>query len=207
AALADYAKAIELDPLYYHAYFNRGYAYRWHANDLPAALRDYDQAVSLRPDSPQARCERGGTRARLGDLQGGLEDANHGLQVDPQYACGYYTRGGIYSQMEEYQLAIADYTQFITMVPYAAQDAYIGRGLAYSRSGDETAAIADYSQAIQINPADPLPYNNRGQSYVNLGDYAAARADWTRAAELYRQQGRIDEYQRLTQAISQLPAS
>ena len=71
--------------------------------------------------------------------------------------------------------------------------------------GNYDAALADLNRAIQLDPTYALAYNNRGQTYVHLGKYREAIADWQQAADLYRQQGSEADYQRLIQAIEQLP--
>ena len=126
----------------------------------------------------------------------------------PTYACAYYTRAGIYLQLDEYQPARDDYTAYLTMVSAgsaSAFNAYIGRAIAENRAGDQQAALADNNRAIALSPNSPLGYNNRGQVYVDFGDFDAARADWTTAAALYRAQGQPQEAVRLEQAMSQLP--
>lgn len=91
----DYTKAIELDPLYVDAYYNRGYAYRWYYDEPAKALADFEMATKLRPTWAAAHCELGNVRAHLGDPWGGLADTTRALELDPDYACAYYTRGHI----------------------------------------------------------------------------------------------------------------
>jgi len=47
-ALADYSRAIELDPKYAPAYYNRGIA-KNAKGDLDGAIADYNRAVELDP--------------------------------------------------------------------------------------------------------------------------------------------------------------
>jgi len=208
AAMADYSAAIVSDPLFFSAYYNRAYAYRWYLGDPRKALPDFNQAVALRPNDAPVHCERGGTRAKLGDLAGGVADTSRAIALDPTYACAYYTRAGIYLQLDAYELARDDYTAYLTMVPAGSASAFnasIGRAVAANRAGDQQAALADNNRAIALSPNSPLGYNNRGQVYVDLGDFDAARADWTTAAKLYRALGQSEEAARLEQAIDQLP--
>jgi tetratricopeptide (TPR) repeat protein len=97
----------------------------------------------------------------------------------------YVRRGDQYSEMKDYDHAIADYTQAIRLKPDYAE-AYNNRGLAYSlKSKSEMAnAIADYSQAITLRPEYAFAYNNRGVAYMASGHADAALRDFNRAIEL-----------------------
>ncbi len=206
AALRDYATAIRLDPRLYYAYFNRGYAYRWYLHQPTLALADFRMAVTLRPTSAEAYCELGNVRHALGDAQGGLADTTQAITIDPEYACAYYTRGRINVTLQRYPEAIADLTRYIALAPPGGRiaDAYIERGVAYANSGKVETAVEDYTHAIALNPQEPVAYNNRGNCYISLGDLKAAQADLTIAAELYRQQGQMDDYNRVTQKLREL---
>lgn len=206
AAVRDLTRAIELDPLYYLAYYLRGDTYRWLLGEPRKALEDYRMAVKLRPTSAEAYCELGNVRHALGDAQGGLADTTRAIELDPQYACAYYTRGRINTTLQRYAEAIVDFTRYIELAPLGSRiaDAYIGRGIAYANSGQVEEAVVDYTRAIELNPMEPVAYNNRGNCYITLGDLRAAREDLTIAAELYRQQGQMDDYNRVTQKLAEI---
>jgi tetratricopeptide (TPR) repeat protein len=57
-AIADYDRAIELDPDYAHTYFDRGFTYR-RKGDQDRAIADYDRAIELDPDFALAFMNRG----------------------------------------------------------------------------------------------------------------------------------------------------
>lgn len=59
----------------------------------------------------------------------------------------YYNRGNTHATLNEYDRAIADYTQAITIDPNLVQ-AYNKRGLTYHKLGRYEEALADYTQAI-----------------------------------------------------------
>jgi tetratricopeptide (TPR) repeat protein len=95
AAIADYTRAIALDPTFAEAYNNRAYTYMTLGN-YAAALSDLDQAIALRPTYVNALMNRGDIynyyyhidRARA------LADYDRVLAVDPNAArdtsvCGH----------------------------------------------------------------------------------------------------------------------
>ncbi len=59
----------------------------------------------------------------------------------------YYNRGNTHATLNEYDRAIADYTQAISIEPKLVE-AYNKRGLAYHSIGLYEEALADYTQAI-----------------------------------------------------------
>ena len=64
-AIANYTKAIELQPDYAEAYYNRGLAYRNKAT-FDKAIADYDKAIALKPDFAEAYNNRGSAYANKG---------------------------------------------------------------------------------------------------------------------------------------------
>jgi tetratricopeptide (TPR) repeat protein len=98
-------------------------------------------------------------------------------------ARAYNNRGLAYANKNDYDRAIADYTEAIRLDPKYA-DAYGKRGNVYLVRKDNDRAIADYADAIRLNPKFAVAYNNRGLAYANKNDYDHAIADFTEAIRL-----------------------
>ncbi|MDR9896184.1 tetratricopeptide repeat protein [Aetokthonos hydrillicola Thurmond2011] len=201
-AIEDYNQALKLDPNYANAYNNRGLA-RAELGDKQKALEDYNQALKLDPNLALAYNNRGGVRAELGDKQGAIEDYTQALKLDPQLAVAYNNRAYARSQSGDRQGAIDDYSQALRINPKLAI-AYSNRGLTRAQLGDNQKAIDDYNQALQIDPNLAQAYSNRGSAYAELGDKEHAIADLQKASDLFRQQGRTDDYQRTIALIRTL---
>ena len=84
---------------------------------------------------------------------------------------------------EEYEFAIADYTQAIVIDPKNS-DAFYNRGIVYSKRDQHQDAIRDFSKAISINPEDADSYMNRGIEKVIIGKKDDGCADIIEAANL-----------------------
>jgi tetratricopeptide (TPR) repeat protein len=95
----------------------------------------------------------------------------------------YFRRGNDKTRMENYQGAIADYTQGIRLKPNDAF-AYVVRGNAKVQLGQYFAAIADYDTAIRLQPDYAVAYLSRGRAKEQLGQYHAAIADFDMAIRL-----------------------
>ena len=111
--------------------------------------------------------------------------------LDPEaLAITFNNRGVAYSELGDYDRAIADYGQALTLVPgdrtaiKNLRIAHIRRAAASARLGEQEAALLDYARAIELEPDHPLAYMRRGQLRLDRGDTAAAITDLTRAREL-----------------------
>ena len=102
------------------------------------------------------------------------------INLDPQNADAYSSRGVAYRELKEYQRAIADYDRAIALNQQDA-NTYYNRGNAYRELKEYRKAIADYDRAIALNPQYANAYNNRGYAYHNLKEYGRAIADFDRA--------------------------
>jgi tetratricopeptide (TPR) repeat protein len=81
-AVADYTRAIELDPQHTRAYNNRGNAHT-SLGEVESALRDYDTALQFDPNLALAYFNRGLLRSRLGDPAQAIADLEMYLELVP----------------------------------------------------------------------------------------------------------------------------
>ncbi len=72
-AIQDYTKAIELNPNYNDAYYNRGSA-KYEIEDYRGAIEDYNKAIKLNPNSDKAYYNRGAAKITLGQKDDGCLD-------------------------------------------------------------------------------------------------------------------------------------
>jgi len=176
-AVADFTRAIELDPNYAVAYNNRGAA-KDELKDYIGAIEDCNKAIELDPNYAMAYNNRGLAKAGLQDYRGAMADYTQAIELDPKLALAYNNRGNAKYELKDYMGAMADYTQAIELDPKLAL-AYYNRGNAKYELKDYTGAIADYTQAIALNPNYAPAYYNRGITKAELQDYTGAIADYT----------------------------
>ncbi|MEH2054840.1 MAG: tetratricopeptide repeat protein [Nostoc sp.] len=185
-AINDYTQAIRINPHVAVAYKNRAEA-RYHVGDNQGAIEDYTQAIKINPHYADAYKNRGIARYLFGS-QPGFPQA---IKINPQDAIAYKKRGNARSDLGDFEGAIEDYTQAIQINPSYA-DAYYNRGNARSDLGDFQGAIEDYTQAIQINPSYADAYYNRGNIRLEMADKQGAIEDFQKAADIYRQEGKLE---------------
>jgi len=109
-AIANYTRAIELNPQLVAAYYYRGFARSQLSNDR-GAFADYTAALKLNRDLPEIYYYRGLTRFKLANLSGSLDDFDRAVALNPNYGEAYYQRGLVYQDMKEKLAAIADFRQ------------------------------------------------------------------------------------------------
>ena len=181
-AIADFTKAIELNPNDVAAYNNRGVS-KANLKDYYGAIADYTKAIELDPNNAMAYYNRGFVKNNLKDDYGAIADFTKAIELDPNYADAYNNRGASKDNLKDYYGAIADFTKAIELNPNYAM-AYKNRGISKHRLEDYYGAIADYTKAIELNPNNAMAYKNRGISKHTLEDYYGAIADYTKAIEL-----------------------
>ena len=89
-AIADFNRAIELEPNFVDAYNNRGII-RGASGDNLGAIGDYTRAIALNPKFFEAYANRGFARLSTGDKIGAMADLQTASEIkpnDPQLACG-----------------------------------------------------------------------------------------------------------------------
>ena len=72
-AIEDYTKAIEIDPNYHFAYFNRARVKR-ELGDYQGAIDDYTKAIKIDPNNAYFYNYRSESKRKLGDNEGADED-------------------------------------------------------------------------------------------------------------------------------------
>jgi tetratricopeptide (TPR) repeat protein len=149
-AIADYDRAIELDPKYAMAYHNRGLSH-YNRRDYDQAIADYSHAIQLNPKYAVAYHGRGLAYRKKGEYDRAIADYDRVIELDPQYTEAYIVRGAAHDFKGEYDRAIADYNRAIELNPKSA-DAYNNRGASRHDKGEYERSIADYDRALELNP-------------------------------------------------------
>ena len=151
-AIADYDRAIQLNPKFAVAYCNRGVA-KVQKGDLNGVIADCDKAIQLDPKLAEGYAVRGAAKVPKGDLDGAIADCDKAIQLNPKLAEAYWAycnRGVVKERKGDLNGALADYNQAIELNPKYAV-VYRNRGNAKFRSGDFDGAIADFDRVIELS--------------------------------------------------------
>ena len=94
-AMADYDRAIRLDPKFAIAYNNRGDALMTRG-DIDKAIADFSTAIKHDPQNVHAYGNRGWAHQRKRDFARALADYGSAIELAPNDLLGYINRGNVY---------------------------------------------------------------------------------------------------------------
>jgi tetratricopeptide (TPR) repeat protein len=163
------------------------------AGDLWGANQDADNTVRANPQDARAYCCRGMIYKLRDNLAGALADYNTAIRLDP--SCNAYLyRGKMRQQMGDWQGAIDDFVQALTINPQDLQ-LLVSLAQAYAARGEHDLALTTLQRVLSIDAKYPAAYLERAQIRLRSEDLAGARADYQMAANLYLERQDLANYQ------------
>lgn len=176
-AIADFGRALRIDPQSVRAYMERGQVHH-ERGAYESAVADYDAALALDPNLRQAIVQRAAAlRGREDAYVAQLNMLTRELQGSPRDATLWNNRCWLRAvRGEELDYALADCNQALRLEPRhsAALDS---RGLVHIKRGEFAAAIADYDAALAIDPGRGHYLYGRGVARIRMGLVAEGQAD------------------------------
>jgi tetratricopeptide (TPR) repeat protein len=174
AAIADYDKALSINPTYAEGFASRASA-KEKKGDLDGALADNNKALALDAKNANYFISRGELKIHQKDLDGAVLDFTQAIvlvptEFDPTNTSAYLDRGLAQHQKGDLKGAIADYVQAIS--PPSSADTGMNH------------EMADANKKIADNPSDPWALASRAGTKAATGDVAGAIADYTQAIAL-----------------------
>lgn len=125
-------------------------------------------------------------KERLEWYEKAAECYTEALELLPDVAHYYDSRGEVYRDMGELELAFTDFNKVIDMAPNYA-NSYSNRGVAHGKKCEYDRAMQDFGTAIDLDPNCADFYNNRGVTYKDMGKVDLAMKDYNKALELNSQ--------------------
>jgi tetratricopeptide (TPR) repeat protein len=111
-----------------------------------------------------------------GDYQETIDAASAIIESNPDAAEAYLLRGVAYTQLNNFNRAIDDFTRSIRILPYD-WTSYTFRADAYAQSGKIAEALNDYDKAIALNPRYAAAFTGRAALLGQRGDNQNAKID------------------------------
>ena len=179
-ALAEYARALELDPDHPAPVFAGRASVLSGKENYREALELADKAIALDHSLSRAWLVRGIAHFYLGDREGALSDYSRAIELDPRNARALGSRAGVLADQGDLARAIHDCDAALAIEPDL--DVALGnRGAARARSGDMAGAAADFSRELALDPGCVEAAQNLGAVYEMQGDHARAIEALTKA--------------------------
>jgi tetratricopeptide (TPR) repeat protein/2-polyprenyl-3-methyl-5-hydroxy-6-metoxy-1,4-benzoquinol methylase len=132
------------------------------------AVEHYQQALSLRPDFPEALLNLGALSNAQGRLAAAVEYCQRALLLNPGLAEAHSNLGNALHAQGKVDAAVRCYRNALSLKPGYA-DAYLNLGNALYSQGDLGAALESYVEALSIDPNDVDAYNGLASVFLAEG--------------------------------------
>jgi len=170
-AIADYTKAIGINPKVAELYICRGNTWYGKKN-YNEAIANYNKAIKINPNYELAFYNRGLANIAKGEYAAAIKDCDEVIKFNPDSVYAYISRGSIRRFLEEYNTAIEDYNEAIKRDSVNANATY-NRGLAYYNKALKENEInidilkkskEDFEKYIELTPDE----KDNGAKYAKL---------------------------------------
>ncbi len=190
AAIADYSKALELDPKNPRAWALRGFAKKNFGltedglEDIrKAAALDAKYAAEIDSYLVTVHNRLGNEHFNKGNYGQAIESYKEASKLSPKDAILVKNLANAHYRRGDFGSAVQDYGRAIELTPKDVT-LFAARGDAYRDQGNFASAIADYDSAIGLNTKSAVYVEKRGYARFYSGDSVSAVADFARAGQL-----------------------
>ena len=181
-ALKAYDKAIELDPNYAMAWFNKGTALG-KLSRHEKALKAYDKAIELDPNYAMAWFNKGTALGKLSRHEKSLKAFDKAIELGPNYAMAWCNKGAALGKLSRHEDAMKAFDKAIELDPNYAMT-WVNKGNALIKLSRHEDALKACDKAIELDPNFGGAWYNRACSHSLLGKKGEALSDLKRAIEL-----------------------
>jgi tetratricopeptide (TPR) repeat protein len=151
-----------------------------------AALSDFDRALELMPNDPNALLRRSELNTANKAYDAAISDLEAVLrthQAGPIVEHAFMGLGEIHMRRGDHVAAIAVYDRFVAIAPNDARS-WFNRGIAHGHNNAHQQACDDLSKAIKLDGWMHKAYTARAIELVHLDRKPEACADLAKAKEL-----------------------
>jgi tetratricopeptide (TPR) repeat protein len=147
------------------------------------AVKCYNKAIKLTPDSTNALNNKGLALARMEKFPDAVACYNKALKINTEDVEIIFNKGIALERLGNYGKALRCYDDILEKKPGDA-DAWCGRGdVLFGRGSFEEALLA-YERALEIAPDDVTILNNRGLLFYKLNRFTEAVESYSKAIEI-----------------------
>ncbi len=186
AAIADFTRAVELEPLVAQHYYDRAVS-RLSLGQPAPAMADLDQALKLKPDDARGLEVRGSLYLSQGDFERARADLEAAVHAAPEDGNLRLQVATTYEQASHFDAAIGHFDAWIAAHPKGDWTAAAFNGRCWTRAfwGKELdKALADCNAALKLGLSNSAVLDSRGLVHLRRGELDAAIADYDAAIKL-----------------------
>ncbi len=182
-AIAEYRKAIELDPKFAaFGHNNIGNALR-DKGRLGEAIAEWKKALELDPKLAYPHYNLGLALKDKGRLDEAIAEWKKAIQLDPKLSPAHNNIGVALTDMGRFDEAIAECKMAIQLDPKCA-NAYNNLGVALKNKGRVDEAITEWKKTLHLDPKHAYAHRNLGEALLRQGRFAEAEAAYREAIRL-----------------------
>jgi tetratricopeptide (TPR) repeat protein len=199
-ALADYEKAISIDPKFGDALCQKGIILLAKGNKEKGCM-DLRKAKGLGSEKAKelynnnacssvstSFIQSGKTKFEAKDYPGALADYTSAIQLNSDSTEAYIRRAEVHVMMKKYDKAITDYNKAMKINPDTVKFLYL-RGQAYLASANYKMAFSDLSAVVRKDPNNYDAYMQRGAACEGLENFRSAAYDYSEAIRIKPKDG------------------
>jgi tetratricopeptide (TPR) repeat protein len=179
-AIADFDRAMQLNPKDDAPYYNRAQARRL-KKDTTGAIADYTRAIELGSTNPAAYNNRGNARADNNDREGAISDYTRAIELKSDYARAYYNRAVARKEKGDESGAKADFKRARELDPELSEES-VADSSSNGGSGNKGAAGAIVSlldgKLKLVIPSDFSRDANDPKSPKTLAKFSGPDGAW-----------------------------
>lgn len=151
------------------------------SGDLDAAMQDYEAALELDPTYAEAHLGLGSIWQARGNRSQALAAVDEALRHDPTLVEAGLFRGDMLTQEEQWEPALAAYTDVIER--HASAEAYTRRAQVLEALDRGEEALGDFKAATELTPTHTSAWMGRARRYAATQRYEAALSDVNRVLD------------------------
>ncbi|MFL5762891.1 MAG: tetratricopeptide repeat protein [Bacteroidia bacterium] len=199
-ALADFEKAITIDPKYAEALRERGMILIAKGSKDKGCM-DLRKAKVLKDEKAKELYESnacsgmsttfvtsGDSKMEAKDYAGAIADYTAAIQLNGDSIQPYMKRAECHVAMKKYDLAVKDYNKALKINPDTVTILY-QRGLAYNAASNYKLAFADFSCVIRQSPNHYDAYMQRAAACEGMENFRSATYDYGEAIRIRPKDG------------------
>ena len=163
------------------AYTSRG-KLQQRKGSLIAAIDDFENAVSIKPDNPHIYFTLGKLKERVNETSKAIDYFGSAIRYAPSNPEAYLNRAKLYQTQGEADAAIEDLNRLIALDP-KGPEICVETGQLLLVLNDRSGALRAFSRALELDPENVPSLANRGALYAASGKYNLATKDFSSAIQ------------------------
>jgi len=162
-AVQDLIKDYPNEPVLFNI---RGACYA-ELGQLDIAVKNYKEAILIKPDYAKAHFNLAGSLHDLGKLETTVQSYQKTIEIEPNYAEAHNNLGNVFQELEQADASVQSYKRALEIKPdYVAAQYSLGN--AFMELGQLDEAVKAYKAALKLKPDFLEAINNLGITFFKL---------------------------------------